>query len=91
MIRLLRFVKSLFFKNKNEDDYFYIEYYPITGYYYARYKDYYLSRHYASGLIKMKDDIHLACSRETEEGAKKMIAEFKEQRFKKSVIIIKEK
>ena len=70
----------------NESD-FSIEYYPLTGRYYPKYKDYYLKKDSCTGIVQAVGDYLFAWADygETEHQAKYIIDEFKEHRFKTNV------
>lgn len=80
-----------FYKEKNKENFFSIEYYPKTGRYYPKYKKYYLNTYHITGIIEIKEDyLFTYCDYgKTEEEAKKIIELFKEQRLKENVKIIK--
>ena len=66
---------------------FSVEYYPLTGRYYPKYKGYYLRTNYDTGIIvKTKDYLfHLAEYGKTGQEAKEIIELFKEQSLKNNV------
>lgn len=90
--------KRLFRKTENKDQIkpekqsdFSIEYYPLTGRYYPKYKDYYLKTHSFTGIVEKKEDylFVFADYGDTEQQADKIIEKFKEQYLKENVQTIK--
>lgn len=66
---------------------FSIEYYPITGRYYPKYKSYYLKTHYSTGIVEKIEDYLFSYAEygRNEDEAKKLIEKFKEQWLKENV------
>lgn len=79
---------SWLFRHRNTN-HFSIEYYPITGRHYPKYKDYYyIKRNYHTGIYELLGDymFQFADWGETEEHAIRIIDKVKEQTFKENVI-----
>lgn len=87
------FIGKLFGRNEKptapvaKRSHFLVEFYPITGRYYPKYKDLYLQRDWKTGIvITLKEFLFMyADYGETEEEADKIIELFKEQALKENV------
>lgn len=66
---------------------FSVEFYPLTKRYYPKYKNYYMMRNWQTGIIEPRESFLFVYAdySSTEEGAEKLIAEFKEQQLKENV------
>lgn len=75
-------------KGKKSD--FVIEYYPLVGKYYPKYKNRYLYKDPLTKIFDIRGRDYMAYSQSssTEAGADAIIAEFKEQQLKENVKII---
>lgn len=76
-------------EEKNTSD-FTIEHYPLTGSYFPKYKEDYLTQDYSTGIVKIqpKRFFSYANSFQTEKGALEFIDKFKEHQLKVNVKII---
>ena len=80
-----------FFKNKNKEkinNQFTIEYYPEGNKYYSKYKNYYLKKDWKTGIVKLENGLIWAEYFFRLKDAENIIKLYKEQRFKKNVVII---
>lgn len=80
-------------KEEDADKKFSIEHYPLTNKYFPKYKNYYLQKHYLTGIVEAKEPFlfQYADSFRTEEGCYKLIELFKEQQLKENVETIEYK
>lgn len=68
---------------------FTIEYYPLSGKYFVKYKKYYLKTNFWTGIMQLEEDLMFAQQLNSEESCELLIKKYKEQRFKENVKIIK--
>jgi len=70
---------------------FSIEYYPFSGRYYPKHKNFYIREDSETGVLELiyKRFFDLAIYKKTEAEADKIIDRFKEQQLKETVIVIK--
>jgi hypothetical protein len=67
---------------------FEIEYYPLSKKYFCKVNGSYLKKHYLTGIVQTTDfDLLFADSFITEDEAMKLIELYKEQKFKKTVVV----